>query len=249
MSGRRPTRYRAGETARLTAVQLADYVHAPPARRARILQDAKFPPASAGARYDGAREAIVAYLRERERPPAILADSIAALHARAAATVSAATRRDCLRSAAAVDRFRAACAQGRLGLDGVDIGAAAPQSVLIMGGTQVIAALDGVARQRGEETPAAGRMGGVILVFADDASSDHSRRARCRTIAVLAHALIARAAPGPGEPDPQLSIAIDVLAGLSCVAGDGWQAEAARIDAMGGEIAAQWARVAAPDEL
>jgi len=242
VTGGSATRYRVGDVARMTAVQFADCVDASPGQRRRLVRDVKFPPASPAARYDGAREAIVAFLCDRRRSPDILARDVDALRAHAIGTISVATRQDSLLSIEAIRSFRAAYAGGAWGLPQLVIHSAeAPKTAVAMGETRVAAALDGVVR-------ADARVGGLILLFAAGTTSRPRRVARCRMLATLAHMLLQPDAGALGEPDPHLSVAVDVLGGLACVAGADWQAQVARMTAAGDVIAAEWACAEPPAE-
>jgi hypothetical protein len=232
---------------RLSANQLSEYLIASSMRRKSIIQDAKFPKKVIIARYDGARDAIVDYLRDLGRKASTLIDAIEALSARAEASDKLWTKQDSLLSIEAVESFHAGYNSNKIALRKIECRRPPnPKAHLEFNEVKVSVTLNTTTHRKDKD--GTDRVGGVILLFSKSETSSTSRAERCKTAAVLAFLFAEKHLSAFGKADPKICFSVDVFGGGAHPAPASYKQKLNNINASCEEIALRWKSIQPPPD-
>lgn len=229
---------------RLSANQLAEYLNASSTRRKSIIRDAKFPKGVIVARYDGARDAITAFLTDPTRSMTEPTAAIEAMKAKGGAVGAKPwVQDDCKASVEAVNALLKA--QNKLGLNKMNIRPIlSKQPKLVMEGVEVSITLNATTHRVDKDKQ--DRVGGLLLLFSKSEPSASKRDERCRVSSVLAAEFADQYLKGLGAMDPKLCVTIDVFGGRIIAAPPSYKKRLTDMIAACEEVALRWPTVEVP---
>lgn len=231
---------------RVTANELARYIHGSHVTQEAVIRAARFQPTAPSVRYKGAREAIRTYLADPARSARILEHGRARLRAVEADVESTVFQREDARaSIAALDDFEGG--QNALGLGGTRT-EAPPAGIppLSIEGVQVSVTLDAMVRATHPRRGAVA--GGVLLRMSkgQDAETDGAAARRQElgtTAAVLVYIFARERLSLYGQARPDLCVSVDVQRQEAYAAPASFRMRENNIRAACRAIAARWGSI------
>lgn len=197
---------------RLSASQIAEYLHANATSRRRIIVDAKYPPTFITVRYDEARDALRKHLTKKNTARNVLGEASDALKQKQTAGASdwwLANYKMCIQ---AIDAFQAA--EKQLGLDKMTFKLSGMSgSKLPIKGVSVSVSLDLLTEVQDKGKTS---IGGAVLCFWKTPAGKQRAEdipKRCQAIAMLISEVVKKLAAEGQICDPKLCIAVDVFGG------------------------------------